>query len=85
MDPDRLMIGMNAAVEVIAARAHDAVLVPVEALRELGPEEYAVFIMEGDKPRLRAVEVGLIDFTYAEVISGLNVGEIVTTGIVETE
>jgi hypothetical protein len=30
------------------------------------------------------VEVGLTDDTYAEIISGLNEGDIVSTGIVET-
>jgi len=29
--------------------------------------------------------VGLMDFTYAEIIEGLEAGEIVTTGIVATE
>ncbi len=31
------------------------------------------------------VEIGLTDIYYAEVISGLNAGDVVTTGIVETE
>lgn len=82
---DRLLIGMNAAVDVIGGRAENAILVPVEALRELSPGEYAVFVLENDQPRLRMVEVGIMDFTYAEIISGVEVGEIVTTGIVETE
>jgi hypothetical protein len=30
------------------------------------------------------VEIGLQDITYAEIKSGLNVGDVVTTGIVET-
>jgi len=33
---------------------------------------------------LRPVEVGIMDFTFAEIISGLVAGETVTTGIVET-
>lgn len=85
MSLDRLMVGMNAAVDVISGRAEDAVLVPVEALRELDPGEYAVLVLQGDSPTLRTVEVGIIDFTYAEVVSGLEVGEIVTTGNVVTE
>jgi len=31
------------------------------------------------------VELGIIDYAYAEVLSGLEEGDIVTTGIVETE
>lgn len=83
--PQTLPVGLNAAVEVIGGRAQNALLVPVEALRELSPGEYAVFVMENDEPRLRLVEVGLMDFTFAEILSGLEEGEVVTTGIVETE
>jgi len=82
---DNLLIGMNAAVDVIGGKAERVVLVPVEALRELSPGEYAVFVLEDGVPKLRTVEVGLMDFTFAEIKSGLNPGEIVTTGIVETE
>ena len=82
---DNLLIGMNAAVDVIGGKAERVVLVPVEALRELSPGEYAVFVLEDGVPRLRTVEVGLMDFTFAEIKSGLKAGEIVTTGIVETE
>jgi multidrug efflux pump subunit AcrA (membrane-fusion protein) len=83
--PQNLLVGMNAAVDVIGGRTEDAVLVPVEALREIGPGEYAVFVMEDGEPRLRIVSVGIMDFTSAEITSGLEAGEIVTTGIVETE
>jgi RND family efflux transporter MFP subunit len=80
-----LPVGLNASVDIIAGRAMGAVLVPVEALRELGPGEYAVFVMENDEPVLRVVEVGIMDITYAEITSGLQAGEIVTTGIVQAE
>jgi HlyD family secretion protein len=81
----RLMIGMNAAVDVIGGRAENAILVPVEALRELDEDEYAVFVMENGEPTLRVVQVGIQDLTYAEITSGLEAGEVVSTGIVETE
>ncbi len=84
--PRELPIGLNAAVDVIGGRAEDAVLIPVEALQELGPDEYAVFVVGDDgEPKLRTVEVGIMDFTSVEIISGLEAGEEVTTGIVETE
>ena len=84
--PRSLPIGLNAAVDVIGGRAENAVLIPVEALRELGPDEYAVFVVTDDnEPKLRIVEVGIMDYTSAEIISGLEAGEIVTTGIVATE
>ncbi len=83
--PQTLPVGLNASVDVIGGRAENAVLIPVEALRELGPGEYAVFVVENDEPKLRVVSVGLVDFTSAEIITGLDAGEVVTTGIVETE
>ncbi|MEA1977962.1 MAG: efflux RND transporter periplasmic adaptor subunit [Chloroflexota bacterium] len=82
---DSLLIGMNAAVDVIGGKAEKVILVPVEALRELSPGEYAVFVLVDGVPKLRTVEVGLMDFSFAEITSGLKQGEIVTTGIVETE
>jgi HlyD family secretion protein len=83
---DRLLIGMNASVDVIAGRAEGVPLVPVEALRELSPGEYAVFVQDSNgELRLRTVEVGLIGVTFAEIKSGLEVDEIVSTGIVETQ
>jgi HlyD family secretion protein len=75
---------LNATVEIIGGRAENAVLVPVEALRELSPGEYAVFVMENGEPTLRLVNVGLMDFTFAEILSGVEAGETVTTGIVDT-
>jgi HlyD family secretion protein len=84
--PQRLPIGLNASVDVIGGEAENALLVPVEALREIDAGEYAVFVVgEDGKTRLRPVTVGLIDFSFAEIIDGLEEREVVTTGIVETE
>jgi len=80
-----LPIGANASVEIIAARAEDALLVPAEALRELSPGQYAVFVMVDGELQMRQVEVGVMDYAYAEIISGLNVGDVVSTGMVPTE
>ncbi len=83
--PQTLPVGMNATVEVIGGRAENAVLVPVEALRELSAGQFAVFVMEDGEPVLRMVEVGLMDFSFAEILSGLEAGQTVTTGIVQTQ
>jgi multidrug efflux pump subunit AcrA (membrane-fusion protein) len=82
--PQSLPVGSNASVDVIGGRTENAVLVPVEAVREIGPGEYAVFVMEDGEPKLRIVTVGLMDYTSAEIASGLEEGEVVTTGVVET-
>lgn len=80
-----LPIGAGAAVDVIGGRAENAVLVPVDALRETSPGEYAVFVIENDKPKLRVIEISLKDLFYAEVLSGLEPGDVVSTGLVDTE
>jgi HlyD family secretion protein len=83
--PSVLPIGANASVEIIAARAENALLVPAEALRELSPGQYAVFVMVDDELEMRQVEVGVLDYAYAEIISGLQEGDVVSTGMVPTE
>jgi multidrug efflux pump subunit AcrA (membrane-fusion protein) len=82
--PQSLPVGSNASIDVIGGRAENAILVPVEAVREIAPGEYAVFVMEDGEPKLRIVTVGLMDYTSAEIISGLRAGDVVTTGVVET-
>ena len=63
-----------------------AILVnPIMALRELGPDQYAVFVVQPDgEMTLRPIEVGLMDFVNAEVVSGLELGEIVSLGVEES-
>ena len=83
--PAELLGGMNAEVEVISAESRDTLLVPLQALRELGPDQYAVFVVQPDgEMELRPVEVGLMDFVNAEITSGLELGEIVSTGVEES-
>ncbi len=77
--------GTSASVDVIGGKAENAVLVPVEALHEIADGKYTIFVMENGTPKLRLVEVGLQDITHAEIKSGLEAGEVVTTGIVETK
>ena len=85
--PITLLSGMNAEIEVVAGEALDAVLVPLQALREMGPDQadqgrYAVFVVgAGGELEMRMVEVGLKDYVNAEVLSGLEPGEVITTGI----
>jgi HlyD family secretion protein len=80
-----LPVGLTAAVDVIAGRAENAVLVPVEALRQIDSGEYAVFVENNGVLKLRTVTVGLMDVTSAQIVSGLEAGEIVSTGVVQTK
>lgn len=79
-----LPIGSTASVDVIAAQAKNAVLVSVNALHEYAPGKYAVFVDQNGKLTVRNVEIGLMDLVNAEVKSGLQPGEVVSTGITET-
>lgn len=75
-----LPIGLNAAVDVIAGEAINAVLVPIEALHEASPGNYTVYVQTGDGFEPREVTIGLMDYTSAEITSGLEAGEIVSLG-----
>jgi HlyD family secretion protein len=84
-DLSKMPVGLNASVDVIAGRAENVLLVPVEALREIDTNTYAVFVVESDGSlKLQPVEVGLKDLTWAEIKSGLQAGQTVSTGLVET-
>lgn len=78
--------GMTASVEVISAEVQNAVLLPVEAIHDIGDGEYAVFV-EGEDASLTlvVVEIGLNDGTYAEIKSGVTAGQKVSTGVMETQ
>jgi RND family efflux transporter MFP subunit len=80
-----LPVGASASVDVTSGRAENVVLIPVDALHETSPGQYTAFVMENGKPRLRVIEVGLKDLLYAEVKSGIEVGDVVTTGVTETQ
>ena len=80
-----LPVGASASVEAIAERADNAILIPVEALHTTNSGQSMVFVVENNAVRLRQVEVGLKGDTYAAITSGLQVGEVVTTGTVATQ
>ena len=79
-----LPLGSTASVDVIGGRADNALLVPIEALHPAG-DQFAVFVMENGKPMLKVVQVGIQDQVSAEIKSGLQAGDVVTTGIAETK
>jgi multidrug efflux pump subunit AcrA (membrane-fusion protein) len=54
-------------------------------LHEIDGGKYTLFVVQNGTLRLRVVEVGLQDLTKAQIISGLNAGDVVTTGVVETK
>jgi HlyD family secretion protein len=80
-----LPLGATASVEVISQSARNAVLIPVGALHEISPGKYEVFVVTNGKLELRSVEVGLQDQTNAQITSGLQPGEVVSTGLAQTQ
>ena len=81
-----LLSGMSAEVEIITGEAHDALLLPVQALREIAPGSFAVFLVNPDGSlELTPVTVGLRDFASAQILSGVSAGDTVSTGTVETK
>lgn len=81
-----LVSGLSGDVEIVAGQAKNALLVPVQALRELAPGSYAVFVVQADGTlKLTPVTVGLKDFANAEITSGLKAGDVVSTGTIETK
>lgn len=84
-DSFNLPLGTSAAVDVIGGEATDAILIPIEALHDAGDGQYAVFVMTDSEPRLKLVEIGIQDLTSVEITSGLNPGDVITTGIAETQ
>jgi len=81
-----LISGMTVDAEVIAGESLKTLIVPVQALRELAPDSYAVFIVDANGQLVMTpVTVGLRDFANAEILSGVKVGDVVSTGTVETK
>jgi multidrug efflux pump subunit AcrA (membrane-fusion protein) len=84
--PSTVISGMTMEAEVLAAEARNTLLVPIQALRELTPGSFAVFVVAPDgQLKMTPVEVGLRDFANAEILSGVKVGDMVSTGTVETK
>ena len=82
---DLFIEGLTATVDIIKGSVEDALLVPVEAVHDLGDDQYGVFVVGDDgEPRLKVVEIGLSDATYVEIKSGVEENDVVTTGTVET-
>jgi RND family efflux transporter MFP subunit len=84
-NPPTFPVGLSAAVDVVQSSAENVLLVPAAALRDLGNGSYSVFVLENGQPKLKVVTVGLMDAVNAEIKSGLNEGDTVTTGVLGTK
>lgn len=76
----KLHLGLNAAADIITGEATNAVLVTVEALEQQNDGSYSVYVINGETIEQRPVQVGLMDATTAEIVSGLQPREQVAIG-----
>ena len=78
---DRLRFGMNGTATVHIEELNDVLLVPLTALNSSRGQSYVWLKSESaaaDEPGVRTlVETGLSDENYAQVISGLNEGDVI--------
>ncbi len=74
-----LPAGSTASVDVTGGEALNVLLVPISALKEVGPGKYVVYIMQNNQPVQQEVKIGLQDILFAEVKSGLKKGDMVLT------
>jgi HlyD family secretion protein len=72
-DP-RVLPGMTANLTIPVASSENAVAVPLAAVFTEQGERF-VFVKSGDRLERRPVEIGVYDYDYAEVVSGLSNGE----------
>ena len=75
----KLLMGMSASVKVIGGQAQNAVLVPLTALHQDAPGSYSVMVLRNGKFSSVDVEVGLKDLVNAQITSGLQPGDVVST------
>jgi len=79
---EKMPLGVNASVTIIAHQVKDALLVPVNSVRSIGDGQSGVFVVEPNgNLTFKIVEVGLVDSSRAEIISGLELNSTVSTGL----
>lgn len=75
---EAMQLGLSATVKITGKEVTDALLIPVEALKQLNDGDYVVNLVGSDGQATRqTVTVGLQSDTYAEITSGLKEGDTV--------
>jgi HlyD family secretion protein len=81
-----LLQGMTTIVQIYQGKSENTLLVPIQAVRDIGNGQYGVYVVDQTGAlKLKLVTVGLMDSVNAEIKSGLTVGETVSTGLAETK
>jgi multidrug efflux pump subunit AcrA (membrane-fusion protein) len=69
-----LFTGSTAGISVITSQAKDVLAVPTSAVNTNGTRQYVLVLSAGTLTE-KTVKVGLVGYTYTQVISGLNEGD----------
>jgi HlyD family secretion protein len=87
LDPEKITLrpGMTCRAEIFTATKNDALAVPIQAIlveEDLVADETRrdVFVVREGRAQKIAVETGLSDDTYQQIVSGLSAGDEVITG-----
>ncbi len=75
-NPDpRLRPGMTVTLDIPVANASDALSIPISAIFTDEDDDKVVYVRQGASTVKRKVKVGITDYFYAEVLSGVEPGE----------
>jgi multidrug efflux pump subunit AcrA (membrane-fusion protein) len=69
-DDTPLIVGMSVEANVVAREKKDALLIPADAV-----QGQQVLVLDGDRVKLRKVEIGIRGTRSVEIVSGLADGE----------
>jgi len=78
LDP-RIRPGMSVSVSIITGVKQDVIIVPNSAVKTQGDGNYVEVLNSGSTPQQVEVQVGAVNNTDTEIVSGLNVGDKVIT------
>jgi HlyD family secretion protein len=62
--------GMSADIEIVVEEVKNTLVLPSQAVMEREGKKF-VYVKEGSRARLKEIKTGLSDWTYTQVISGV--------------
>ena len=74
----RLTAGMFARIKIAIENKQESIIVPMDDILQT-PEGHFVFLVRDGKARRRQIELGIVEGKKAEVLSGLQPGDMVVT------
>lgn len=82
--PEYLRADMTVSIDIGVARKESALIVPIDALREVG-NEHRVQVLRDGRAQSARVDIGVRGANRVEIVSGVNAGDLVvlTRGIAD--